>query len=84
MTLLNFLRISQAKFYDIILTYFFLSQSPKAIEIKTKTNKWGLIKHTGFCTAKKTINKAKRKTYRMEIIFAKDVTGKGLISKIHK
>ena len=30
------------------------------MEIKTKTNKWDLMKHKGFCTAKKTINKTKR------------------------
>ena len=29
----------------------FLCQSPKTIEIKTKINKWNLIKLTSFCTA---------------------------------
>ena len=36
-------------------TNVFLGQSPKAIEIKTKINKWDLIKLTNFCTAKETI-----------------------------
>ena len=37
-----------------------MGQSPKAIEIKTKINKWDLIKLTSFGTAKKTINEMKR------------------------
>ena len=31
----------------------FLSQSPKAKEIKAKINKWDLIKLISFCTARK-------------------------------
>ena len=49
-------------FSDINYTNVFLEQSPKATEIKTKINKWDLIKHTSFCTAKETIKKKKNKT----------------------
>ena len=46
-------------FSDINHTNGYFSQPPKATEIKTKINKWDLIKLTNFCTAKETINKTK-------------------------
>ena len=33
---------------------------PRVMEIKTKVNKWDLIKLKGFCTAKETISNVKR------------------------
>ena len=33
---------------------------PRVMEIKTKVNKWDLIKFESFCTAKETISKVKR------------------------
>ena len=54
------------------------------MEIKTKINKWDLMKLKSFCTAKKTINKMKRQLTEWEKIFANEVTDKGLISKIYK
>ena len=57
---------------------------PRVTEIKTKVNKWDLIKFKSFCTAKKTISKVKRKPSEWEKIIANETTDKGLISKIHK
>ena len=57
-------REHKQNFSDIYYINVFLGQSPRAIEIKTKTNQWDLIKFISFCTAKETIKK-KEKTYRM-------------------
>ena len=53
------------------------------MEIKTKINKWGLMKLKIFCTAKEIINKTKRQPSEWEKIFANDATDKGLIFKIN-
>ena len=54
------------------------------MEIKTKINKWDLMKLKSFCTAKETINEMKRQPSEWEKIFASEGTDKGLISKIYK
>ena len=54
------------------------------MEIKTKINKWDLMKLKNFCTAKETINKMTRQPSEWEKIFANEATDKGLISRIYK
>ena len=54
------------------------------MEIKTKGNKWDLIKLKSFYTAKETISKAKRQPSEWENIIANETTDKRLISKIYK
>ena len=53
------------------------------MEIKTKVNKWDLIKLKSSCTAKKAISKVKRQPSEWEEIIANETTDKGLISKIY-
>ena len=54
------------------------------MEIKTKVNKWDLIRFKCFCIAKETIRKVKREPLEWEKIIANETTDKGLISKIYK
>ena len=54
------------------------------MEIKTKVNKWDLIKFKSFCISKETISKVKRQPSESEKIIANETTDKGLISKIYK
>ena len=54
------------------------------MEIKTKINKWDLMKLKSFCKGKETTNKTKRQLSEWEKIFANELTDKGLISKIYK
>ena len=54
------------------------------MEIKTKVNKWDLIKLESFCAVKETISKVKRQPSEWEKIVANETTDKGLISKIYK
>ena len=56
---------------------------PRIMEIKTKINKWDLIKLKSFCTAKEIVNKVKRWPSEWEKIIANETAGKGLISKIY-
>ena len=52
-------------FSDINLMNIFSGQSPEATETRAKINQWDLIKLKSFCTAKETIKKSKKTTYRM-------------------
>ena len=70
--------------YDINHSKIFLDPPPRVMEIKTKINKWDLMKLKSFCTAKETINKMKRQPSEREKTFANEATDKGLISKIYK
>ena len=55
---------------DINHSNIFLDPPPRVMTIKTKINKWDLIKLKSFCTAKETLNKTKRQPTEWEKIFA--------------
>ena len=69
--------------YDINHSKILFDPAPREMEIKTKINKWDLMKLKSFCTAKETINKMKRQPSEWEKIFANEATDKGLIYKIY-
>ena len=54
------------------------------MEIKTKVNKWDVIKLKSFYTAKETISKVKRQLSEWETITANETADPWLISKIYK
>ena len=70
--------------YDINHSKIHFDPPPREMEIKTKMNKWDLMKLKSFCTAKETVNKTKRQPSEWGEIFANEATDTGLISKIYK
>ena len=56
---------------------------PRVMEVKTKINKWDLIKLKRFCTIKGTISKMKRQPSQWEEIIENEATCKELISKVY-
>ena len=48
--------------FDINHSTIFFGFTPRVMKIKTKINKWDLIKLKSFCIAKEAINKTKRQT----------------------
>ena len=70
---------------DFLSVPLIFSDPPlRVMTVKTKINKWDLIKLKSFCIAKETLNKRKRQPTEQEKIFANELTNKGFISKIYK
>ena len=68
---------------DIYLSKIFFDPPSRVMKIKTKINKWDLMKLKSFCRAQEIINKMKGQSSEWEKIFANKATDKGLISKIY-
>ena len=60
--------------FNINHSKIFFDPPPRVTVIKTKINKWDLMKRKRFCTAKETINKIKRQPSEWEKIFANEKT----------
>ena len=56
--------------YDINQSKILYDPPPRVMEIKTKVNKWDLIKLKSFCIAKETISNVKRQPSAWEKIIA--------------
>ena len=70
--------------FDINHSKIFFDPPLRVMEIKTKINKWDLIKLKSFRTVKETINKTKRQHSEWEKIFANETTDKGFMAQIYK
>ena len=70
--------------FDINHSKILFDPPPRVMEIKSKINKWDLMKLKSFYKAKDTTKKMKRQPSEWEKIFANEATDKGLISKMHK
>ena len=70
--------------YDINHSKILFDPSPREMEIKTKINKWDLMKLKSFFTAKETFNKMKRQPSEWEKIFTNEASDNGFISNVYK
>ena len=62
----------------------FLNRRAMACAVRSKIDKWDLIKLQSFCKAKDTVNKTKRPPTDWEKIFTNPKSYRGLISNIYK
>ena len=60
--------------YDINQSKILFDTPARIMEIKTKVNKWDMIRFKCFCTAKETISKVKRHPSEWEKITANETT----------
>ena len=58
--------------YDINHSKILYNPPSRIKEIKTKIDKWDLLKRKGFCIAKETLNKVKRQPSEWEKIIASE------------
>jgi hypothetical protein len=62
----------------------FLNRTARACAVRSRINKWDLIKLQSFCKAKDTVNKTKKPPNDWERIFTNPKSDRGLISNIYK
>jgi hypothetical protein len=61
----------------------FLNRTSMACAVRSRIDKWDLMKLQSFCKAKDTVNKAKRPPTDWERIFTYPKSDRGLISNIY-
>jgi hypothetical protein len=62
----------------------FLYRTPIAYTLRSRINKWDLIKLQSFCKAKDTFNRIKRQPTDLERLFTNPTSHRGIISNIYK
>jgi hypothetical protein len=62
----------------------FLNRTAMACAVRSRNDKWVLIRLQSFCKAKDTVNKTKRPPTDWERIFTNPKSDRGLISNIYK
>jgi hypothetical protein len=62
----------------------FLNRTAMACAVRSRIDKWDLIKFQSFCKAKDTVNKTKRPPTVWERMFTYSKSDRGLISNIYK
>ena len=62
----------------------FLNRTTIACAVRSRIDKWDLIKLQSFCKAKETVNKTKQQPTNWEKIFTNPKSDRGLISNIYK
>ena len=62
----------------------FLNRTPIAYVLRSRINKWDLIKLQSFCKAKDTVKRTKRQPTNWEKIFTNPTSDRRLISNIYK
>ena len=62
----------------------FLNRTPMAYALRSRIDKWDLIKLQSFCKAKGTVNRTQWQPTYWEKIFINPTSDRGLISNIYK
>ena len=62
----------------------FLNRTAIDQALRSKIDKWDLMKLKGFCKAKKTITRTKRQSKDWEKIFSNPKSDRGIIFKMYK
>jgi hypothetical protein len=62
----------------------FLNRTAMVCAVRSRIDKWDLMKLQSFCKAKDTVNKTKRPPADWERIFTNPKSDRGLISNIYK
>ena len=61
-----------------------LNRTPMAYALRTRIDKWDLIKPQSFCKAKDIVHRTKQQPTNWDKIFTNPTSNRGLISNVYK